>query len=86
MTPDYPFYVLYFSPDERKMRYSIHCLLYMAGGPVFADTWKYVQMGVGKGLGGRIRREKESEKDVLLVAGPQLKPSANEKQVLQRLA
>lgn len=46
--------------------------MYVAGDPVFADTWKYAQTEVGKGLGGMRggqgrggcgRREKENEKE-----------------------
>lgn len=33
------------------MKHSRHCLLYVAGDPVFADTWKYAQTVGGEGLG-----------------------------------
>lgn len=63
-------------------------------GPSFADTWKLAQTGLGKGLGGWGGtggggcgiREKENEKESLLVADHHFKPSANQKQVLQYLA
>lgn len=84
----YPFCVLYFQLPERKMKHSRHCLLYVAGDPVFAGSMP--KAGWGKGLGGvgtcRIRREEENKKEILLLADHQFKPSANQKQLLQQLA